>query len=282
VLAVGWPDPARALAAIAMALLIVAFLRRWTGPPPAAAASAALGFGGGVALHIQPELLPVIGGCVAFEAWWRRQGRPWRGIVALTGGLTLAMVPWGVRNCRMLHAPVFIRSNLGLELRMAFHEGAAADIDVSVARGGTRHPRSSVTEALRLRELGEVAYMREARDEALAYIRTHPGQTARLVAGRFFRFWLGPLDRPGTAALVSLLTLVAAMGVVRALPALTIPQRAALLIPLLTFPPVYYVMSYMADYRIPLDWLILLCAGAAVAGVARAPASSGPAAPPSP
>jgi hypothetical protein len=43
-------------------------------------------------------------------------------------------------------------------------------------------------------------------------------------------------------------------------------------------------MSYMADYRIPLDWLILLCAGAAVAGVARAPAPSGPdaAAPPSP
>jgi hypothetical protein len=268
-LAVGWPDPAAALAGLAMALILVAFLRRWTGPPSSPASAFALGLACGVALHIQPALLQVIVGCLGFEWWWRRRERPCRAVALLAGGLVLACIPWGVRNYRALHAPVFVRSNFGLEMRMAFHEGAAADIDVSVRRGGTRHPRTSVAEAVRVREMGEGAYMREARGEALAYIRTHPGETARLLAGRFLYFWLGPLHEPSTAAFVTALTVLAAVGAAGALPHMTPPQRATLLIPLATFPLIYYVVSHVAHYRIPLQWLLLLGAGAAVDGAVR-------------
>ena len=37
-----------------------------------------------------------------------------------------------------------------------------------------------------------------------------------------------------------------------------------LLIPLATFPLVYYVVTYMSRYRIPLNWILLLFAGAEV------------------
>jgi hypothetical protein len=47
-------------------------------------------------------------------------------------------------------------------------------------------------------------------------------------------------------------------------PRLTIPQLAALLIPLVTFPMVYYIVTYSPRYRIPLDWVFYILAGAAL------------------
>jgi len=42
------------------------------------------------------------------------------------------------------------------------------------------------------------------------------------------------------------------------------PQRAAVLIPLLTFPVVYHLPAFMARYRIPIEWILFLPAGAGV------------------
>jgi len=54
---------------------------------------------------------------------------------------------------------------------------------------------------------------------------------------------------------------------------MTVPQRAAVLIPLVTYPLVYYVVGYEPRYRQPLDGLLLLLAAAAFARVgSRAPA----------
>jgi len=41
------------------------------------------------------------------------------------------------------------------------------------------------------------------------------------------------------------------------------PQRAALLMPVACYPLVYYVVLYMPRYRRPLEWVVLLLAGAA-------------------
>lgn len=48
---------------------------------------------------------------------------------------------------------------------------------------------------------------------------------------------------------------------------LTIPQRAALIIPLATFPVIYYVVACMPGYRLPIDWILLLLVGAVVWGL---------------
>jgi hypothetical protein len=144
------------------------------------------------------------------------------------------------------------------------HVGAHADIDVSQARVPLRHPRTEETEAAKLRAMGEIAYMRQARTEAVQWVRENPGDFLPLTLTRIAYFWLGPLHDPPMAFWTTLLTLLAVAGAWRALPRMTGPQRAVTLIPLATYPLIYYVMAYMARYRIPIEWILLLLAGAAV------------------
>ncbi|MBN2563582.1 MAG: hypothetical protein JXQ75_21900 [Phycisphaerae bacterium] len=61
-----------------------------------------------------------------------------------------------------------------------------------------------------------------------------------------------------------MLTVLAVLGAWRTIPALTTPQRAVLLIPLATYTLIYYVVAYMYRYRVPLSWILLAFAGAAV------------------
>ena len=46
--------------------------------------------------------------------------------------------------------------------------------------------------------------------------------------------------------------------------ALAPPQWAVLLIPLATYPLIYYVVAYMFRYRIPINGILILLAGAGV------------------
>ncbi len=64
--------------------------------------------------------------------------------------------------------------------------------------------------------------------------------------------------------MVTALTLLALLGAWLTFPSLAVPQRAALLIPLVTYPLIYYVVAYMPRYREPVNWIFLLLAGAAV------------------
>jgi hypothetical protein len=67
------------------------------------------------------------------------------------------------------------------------------------------------------------------------------------------------------------LTVLAIIGAWRSFPRTTIPQRAAFLIPLITYPLIYYIVAYMPRYRIPLDWILYILAGAAVWSWIRRP-----------
>ena len=106
--------------------------------------------------------------------------------------------------------------------------------------------------------------MRRARTEALAWIREQPGEFLKLTVTRALYFWLGPLHDPFMGFWTTLLTGLAAFGAWRVLPRMTGPQRAVTLIPLATFPLIYYIVAYMPRYRIPIEWILLLFAGAAV------------------
>ena len=259
-----WLAQAEALTALVLCLLLAATLHRWTSGRTSVRASILLGLGWGLAFHLQPALLPVLLGCIAFELWWIRDPRRWRCVAVLALGVLVAGVPWTWRNYATFHQLLFVRSNFGLELRVGNHPGATADIDVNAAHGTFLHPRTSELEALQVRALGELGYMRQERREALTWIREHPGEFLKLTALRAGHFWLGPLHRPGTAVWITLLTVMAAYGAWRTLPTVTAPQRATILIPLVTFPLIYYILSVMPRYRIPIDWILFLLAGAAV------------------
>jgi MFS family permease len=263
------PGHGEGLAALSLALLMVGFLGRWEKGHSTSAGSTLLGIGAGIAFHIQPALLPVVLGWMAFEIWWRKGSRRWShtGLVAV--GMILACLPWAWRNHRAFDAVFFVRSNFGLELRMGNHEGAAASFNAMDRRGEEYvHPRALESEARKVREMGEVPYMRAAGREAVDWIRNNPGPFVELTAYRFVLWWLGPLYDPLRAFPFLGLTLLAVLGAWLTFPAISVPGRAALLVPLLTFPLVHHVVAYMPRYREPIDWIFLLLAGAAVWRVA--------------
>jgi hypothetical protein len=262
---VAWPDRGEYLAGLALGLLLVAFLYRWAGDRISWQASFLLGLGAGVAFHLQPALLTVVLACLAFELWWRRLRTQRAYLIVLILGILLACLPWAWRNYTRLGGFFFIRSNFGLELRMGNNPGALATFEEMDASGGRYfHPRVNFTEARKVQDLGEVAYMRGAQREAVAWIISHPADFIRLTLRRIANIWVGPIHRPVGIPAVLALTVLALVGLWRSFPALSIPQRAALIIPLATYPLVYYFVGYMPSYRMPIDWILLMLAGAAV------------------
>ncbi|UCD76029.1 MAG: hypothetical protein JSV91_03725 [Phycisphaerales bacterium] len=259
-----WPGHGEILTAIMLALLLIACVRRWHAPRLSAMGSFLLGMGWAAVFHVQPALLPTMLTCMAFELFWSKDRRRFGFALIILLGAALTCVPWAVRNYAAFGEVFFIRSNFGLELRMGNHDGAAADIDVMVARQKVRHPRIDEDEANLIREVGEIEYMRRARIEAIEWIKANPGEFTRLTASRIAHFWCGPLHQPITVAGVSALTILAALGLWYTREKATIPQLAALVIPLLTFPLVYYIVAYMFRYRLPVHWLILILAAAAL------------------
>jgi hypothetical protein len=256
-----WPGFVEGPTAIAIGLMAAAILRRWETGRAAPGASLALGLAIGLAFHVSPSLLPVALGLVGFELMWLRQTGRWRRAALVVLGMALACLPWTWRNYTVLDGLVFMRSNFGLELRMGNHAGAGATLNQS-ARGGTeRHPRTHVGEARKVQQLGELEYMRRTGRESRAWIRAHPAEFLRLTGLRVAHFWLGADDLAAIAG-IGLLTVLSAVGLWRTAPALSAPQRAAILIPLLTFPLVYYVVGFENRYRQPLDGLQLLLAAA--------------------
>jgi hypothetical protein len=250
---------------IALGLLAAAFLSRWTGRRGSPVRSLLLGMGCGVALHLSPPLLLVFLGWMAFEMVWRKERRKWLLLACLSIAAIAACIPWAWRNYKAFHTFLFIRGNFGLELRLANHDGADPDIEVTWSREPYfRHPSASLEEAQKVRYLGEAECMRQSRNEALEWIGRNPGKFLRLTLMRLVYFWCGPLSHPWPAVRITVVTILALLGLRRAMPGLAGPQRAAMLIPLAAFPLVYYFVSFVGHYRSPLEWMLLLLAGAEV------------------
>jgi hypothetical protein len=259
------PGNGEEIAGLFIGLMAIVFLRRWTSGLGSFAGSVLVGVASGVAYHLQPVLLPVVLGWMAFELWWCRDRRKWLLSGAMVLGMAVACAPWGWRNYRAFDEVFFIRGNLGLELRMGNHEGATGHLEKNVrAIDEYQHPRSNPVEARLVQELGEAEYMRRAKAEAVDWITTNPSDFLVVTASRTVQFWLGPLHQPALALAVTALTILALLGGWYSLPGMTLPQRAALLTPLLCYPLAYYVIIYMPRYRVPLDWILLLLAGATV------------------
>lgn len=260
-----WSTHGEGLAGILLGLMLVAFLKRWSNERNSLFSSLMLGMGIGASFHVQPVLLLVFLGCFAFEIGWRRINRKFvmSGMLAL--GVVLACVPWAWRNYTVFHEFFFIRSNLGLELRMGNSPGAAATFEAMDRQGRIyKHPRADIAEVRKVQQLGEMEYMHQAMNETLAWVWKNPLEFFKLTFLRFIHFWFGPLNRSITSTLVAALTILAILGARRILLNLPLPQRILILTPLITYPLIYYLVAFMPSYRTPIDWMILMLAGAEV------------------
>jgi hypothetical protein len=166
-------------------------LSGWSGRGPVARAGLLLG----MAALLCPNLLPVAGLFFAVE-WLRGPGERKRilhcGLI-VSAMVSLFLLPWVVRNYRVLGGFVPLRSNLGLELAVGNRPGADGH---TYAWGfGEVHPFGSAAERERLREMGELAYVQDKQRQALTWIAAHPARFARLTLRRAGLIWFSSDER---------------------------------------------------------------------------------------
>ena len=122
-------------------------------------------------------------------AWYRRAkgGKGSISGVVLASFVFCACVsPWLVRNYRTFGHFIFIRDNFGAELRLG--NGRGAD--------GTwmeyLHPTQEVYAMRQYQQMGELAYIKMRKQQAMDYIKADYARFFGLCAKRFVYFWAGP------------------------------------------------------------------------------------------
>lgn len=206
-------------------------------------------------------MLPVLLGVAIFRLW--RAGKPWfwRGLMAFLMVLAVC-TPWSLRNARVLHSHAFIRDGFWLE----FYAGNTGDTFNS--NDGSAHPASNPAEMRKYEASGEIAYMAEKRDLALAFVSRHPLVFTGSCVRRVVRFWTGywsfsrrylagdPLDVPDVPFCIFLtcFMLRGARRWWRHDREVALPYLLAMII----FPVPYYLTHSSPDYRQPIEPLILL------------------------
>ncbi len=227
-----------------------------------------------VSAMVNASILSVLPFLLAWLVWEGRK-RPSTSVrlacIALLA-CVLGLMPWTLRNYRVFHKWIPLRSNFGLELWLGNNPGAD---DVN---SFSQHPALNSAEASLFTRLGELAYMRVKKQEALAYIRSHPAETLARVLHRVATNWFAVTDRPGStwsssppyvkalSLLNACLILSGWFGAVVAFRACN-SQVVPYLLILLIFPLVYYLTHTLVRYRFPMDPLLAILSVNGVAAV---------------
>jgi hypothetical protein len=233
-------------------------------------------------------ILAVLGGFLVrdfFRLWKRDFPALARLSVCVALGMFVALAPWAIRNRITLGGWVLTRNMLGYGLRLSYHDGASALEPVNNHPGlmlpghpdsSTLSPYPFLNPSLRpeVVQLGELAWDRKMRQQGLAWMTAHPVETLNLFVQHAYYYWFPPgpwfyTELHGRAAwLFSLakwtMTLLAIAGWIRLR---TICRAAAGLLGIvaLWFPLIYYVVNWSSRYRMPIEWVLVLPAGVALA-----------------
>jgi 4-amino-4-deoxy-L-arabinose transferase-like glycosyltransferase len=122
-------------------------------------------------------------------AWYHRAQRKKKSVagIALASVIFIACVtPWTVRNYQTFGKFIFIRDNLGAELRLGNGRGADGTWMQYI------HPTQDVYAMRQYAAMGEIAYIADRKRSALDYIQADYGRFSVLCIKRFVYFWAGP------------------------------------------------------------------------------------------
>ena len=205
---------------------------------------------------VNPALLPSL---LAILVWSACQQWKTRRLYLPCALLVFCLLyaPWPARNALVLHAFVFTRSTVGLELWMGNHPGGLGFLEEA------QFPTFNRREYDRYAGLGEVAYMREKSSAAEVYIRARPMDFLELSALRVRRFWTGTGNQDGSILFAGHAVLTCALGLAGLwrLIATRRPRVAVLFsLPLLVFPLPYYITHAEFRYRLVIDPLLTILA----------------------
>ncbi len=205
------------------------------------------------------SFLPVAG----LWAWYQsaKKSRHSLGKVALASITFFACItPWLIRDYRTFGKFIFIRDNLGAELRLG--NGPGAD--------GTwmeyLHPTQDMYALRQFQSMGELPYIAMREQQALDYIKADYARFAALCFKRFIYFWAGPpkATQPEwlSSAKNSLFLASSVLmfwGLGRSL-RWRRPGAWLLFWLVLLYPAVYYVVFPAPRYRVPIEpEMAILC-----------------------
>jgi hypothetical protein len=212
----------------------------------------------GLMLLVNPSFLLTlfaIFGWVLYETRSKPRFGPWLGFAVLL----LVFSPWPIRNARVLHAYIPLRSNLGFELWKGTRPGATSIDDPSL------YPATNPKEYAAYASEGEVAFMKGKFAEATSYIEAHPAEFLRLDAVRFVRYWTGTGNASLLLGFPFLVTTI--LGFV-GLGLLWREKRRGLavlfLLPLLLFPLPYYLTHAELRFRMLVEPITSMLAAYAI------------------
>jgi hypothetical protein len=216
----------------------------------------------GLAGLVNPALLLALLAVMGWSAWQTRKRFRYSPLLGLLV-LLLVYTPWPIRNARVFHAFVPLRSTVGFELWMGNRAGASGFL------GESLFPIFNRGEYDQYVSKGEVAYMQDKSTLAKAYIRTHPAEFLRLSAVRFVRFWIGTGNKDGSVIFMLhavLTTSFGLMGIWRLFERGRISLAVLFLLPLMLFPLPYYITHAEFRYRLIIDPLLTILGAYAIRG----------------
>src|SRR5580658_2902269 len=219
-------------------------------------------------------LFPFLAGWLVYRA--HQQNRAWfKNVAAAVAIIILCCVPWTIRNYRVFHQFVPLRSVLGLQLWLGNN-----DHTQDIFRGDL-HPIYNAAEREKYISLGEIAYMQQKKQEAVAYMLSHPAREAHLILHRAISIWSGGTPYPledfiGTPSLrfraILAFNLVAALGTLCGI-IILLRERSQFAFPVAAFPLVYpwayYLTLALPRYRLPIDPIVMLLLAISIQRVAQ-------------
>lgn len=229
---------------------------------------------GGLAALTEPSILSFLLPAVAWLCIGNRERRVSANALLLISALLLCISPWELRNYRVFHRLLPIRSNFGTELQRGNHMEYPRQIAYLAVSDLRTHACSSQAETDKLLLMGEIAYESSEEREAMDFITRHPRMFLAITVHRIAYFWFGYgntwVDIPDLAkevwlitatkrGLLALLTLLAGLGLYLSFRDAGFGWPLFLLL-LLVYPLVYYLTHAEYGYRHPIEPEIVLLA----------------------
>ena len=199
--------------------------------------------------------------CAALPIKWNPLRLPLKSVIVIVLSTTLVVIPWSVRNLLVFNQWVTVRSNFGLEFRLAQNDlsGEASMQKI--------HPANSQETRELIRRVGEPAAYAALGRDGLKWVRAHPIEFAERTLKRVVYFWI-----PRTRPLRYVASFAVALGALWGFTLLVIRMhRAALIVGILwlTFPAVYYLVLSYARYQQPMAFSLYLMASVPISVVSR-------------